>query len=792
MAKEIEDFRERKHSEPLWTNSMFGGMPAYQISVLYKANLIQYVDKVLTIGLPSTSSYVFLYFIGFYFLLITLGVDRWVAVFGAFGFGFSSFFFVIIEAGHTSQAHAIGYMAPVMAGIIMCYRKKILVGALLTALALALELYTNHLQITYYLMLMIFIFLIAELYRTFKEKIWNNFFKASAALSVAVVVALLCNITNIWTTYEYGKYSTRGPSDLTITDSENRTTGLDKDYATEWSYGISESLSLLIPNAKGGFSGAVGTYNKSPLEKVEPQYRQMVAGADQYWGNQIFLLGPDYSGAIIILLFFAGLILVKGSLRWWLLAAALLSMMLAWGRNFMMLTDFFLDHVPGYNKFRSVSMAMVVAEFCIPLLAALALDNIFKNPNVIQEMKKKVRWVAGGVIGFVLLITLFPGITGLQKENEYDKTFAAIKQNQPDVTDKQISDYLDQLLPQMENVRHAIFQADALRTLLFMLVAAALIWLYFKYKFDKKYFAAGMIILLLLDMWTVDKRYLNDSKFISKARAEVPFNMTQSDQLIKQLEPTPAYRVLNISVDAFQDASTSYFHHSIGGYHGAKMKRYKELIDYHLSPAVQSLRQRISRRDSLLTTQLQVHPALNMLNAKYIIYSEEGGVLQNPKALGNAWFVSEYKIVANADSEITALGNFNPAATAIVDKKFSEQLNGFTPQSDSTQIIYLASYEPNDLVYQSKTSSEQLAIFSEIYYDKGWNAYVDGKLTPHFRCNYVLRAMRVPAGEHKIEFKFEPVAFASGEKISLAASVLILLAVAGIGFMEWKKKIIST
>jgi hypothetical protein len=720
-------------------------------------------------------------------LLITLGVDKRIAVLGAFGFGFSSYFFVILEAGHTSKAHAIGYMAPVMAGIIMCYRNKILAGAIISSLFLALELYANHLQITYYLMLMILVYLLTEIIRTAKEKSWNKFIRASSALAVAVMFAVLCNITNLWATFEYGKYSTRGPSDLTITDEANRTSGLDKDYATEWSYGISESLSLMIPNAKGGFSGTIGTNNKDALQKVDPQFRQMLNGADQYWGDQLFLLGPDYSGAIIILLFFLGLVLVKGQMRWWIVAATVLSMMLAWGKNFMPLTEFFLDHVPGYNKFRAVSMTMVIAMFCIPLLAALALDSIFKNPAVIDEMKKKVRWVTGGIIGFVLLLTIFPGITGLQKTDEYEKTFSGIKQNQPDVTDKQISDYLDQLLPQLETVRHAIFQADALRTLIFMLLAAALIWMYYRFKWNKKYFAAGIIALLLLDMWTVDKRYLNNDKFISKVRADVPFQMSQSDQLIKQLEPTPAYRVLNISVDAFQDASTSYFHHSIGGYHGAKMKRYKELIDYHLSPAVLELRQKISRRDSMLTTQLQVHPVLNMLDAKYIIYSEAGGVLRNPRALGNAWFVNEYKLVANADSEITSLGNFDPSATAIVDKRFADELHGLASANDSSKGISLISYEPNDLIYQSKTASEQLAVFSEIYYDKGWNAYVDGKLTPHIRCNYVLRAMRVPAGEHKIEFKFEPVVYGTGEKISFAASLIILLAAAGAAFMEWKK-----
>ncbi|MBK5284323.1 MAG: YfhO family protein [Bacteroidia bacterium] len=788
MSKEVSDFRDRTNTEALWTNSMFGGMPSYQISADYKANLMRYVDTVVTLGLPDSAAYVLLYFLGFYFLLITLGVDKRVAVFGAFAFGFSSYFFLLIDVGHTSKAHAIGYMAPVLAGIIMCYRKNLLAGAAIAALALALEIYANHLQITYYLTLLISIFLLTEIYRTVKEKLWSNFIKASAALSVAVILAVLCNITNLWATYEYGKYSTRGPSDLTMINSANRTSGLDKDYATQWSYGVVESLTLIIPDAKGGPSGRIGNSHKDALEKIDPQMRQSVASADQYWGDQIFTAGPTYAGIIAVFLFVLGIILVRGTLRWWLVIGAVLSVMLAWGKNFMPLTEFFLDFVPGYDKFRAVSMTLVIAEFCIPLLGALALDNILKNPNVIDESKKKIRWAAGGFIGFVLLLTIFPEITGLTKENEYERTMSEIKRSQPDVTEKQISDYLDQLMPQVAIARHAIFQTDAMRSLLFLLLAAALIFVYYKYKFDKKYFILGMIALVLLDMWPVDRRYLDKSKFISKARAEAPFPMTRSDEIIRNIEKQPAYRVLNLSADVFNDASTSYYHHSIGGYHGAKLKRYKELIDYYLSADVEYLKQQITKNDAQLTQSLVRFPVLTMMNTKYIIYSPEGGIIQNPSAAGNCWFVNEFKLVANADSEITSLRDINPTMTAIVDQRFGNELKGLVPNKDTTQKITLTSYEPNDLVYQSKTTTEQLAVFSEIYYDKGWNVYVDGKLTPHFRADYVLRAMRVPAGEHKIEFKFEPAVYNIGEKISLAGSALLLLMVAGIGFREWKKK----
>src|SRR5258706_4270516 len=788
MSKEISDYREKHHSEPLWTNSMFGGMPAYQISVLYKANLIQYIDKIIMLGLPGDSGYAFLFFVGFYFLLITLGVDKRVAVFGALAFGFSSYFFIFIETGHTSKVHAIGYMAPVMAGVIMCYRKNILIGAVVAALALSLELYANHLQITYYLMLLVVVFILAEIYRTVKEKLWGNFIKASSALLVAVVLGVLSNITNLWATYEYGKYSTRGASDLTITDAKNRTSGLDKDYAVDWSYGISESLTLLIPDAKGGASGRIGNEHREAFNSVQGDMKQVIGGQDQYWGDQMFTAGSAYAGAIACLLFVAGLIFVRGTLRWWLAGATVLSLFLAWGKNFMPFTEFFLDYVPGYNKFRAVSTTIIVAEFCIPLLAALALDNIFKNPNIINETKKNVKWVIGGLLAFVIFITAFPSATSLQKTDEFNKMLNAVKQGQPNIPEKQIVDYLDTMMPQLEVVRTAILRADAMRTLFFMLAAAAFIWAFWRFKFDKKYFIAGMILLVLLDMWTVARRYLDKKDFVSAGKIDNPFEMSQSDQMIKRLEPNPTYRVLNVAADTYNDASTSYFHHSIGGYHGAKLKRCKELIDYYLGPATAHIRDRFEAKDMLVRPYIENHPVLNMLDTKYIIYSPEGGIIRNDKDLGNAWFVHEFQLVANADSELLSLQKINPAATAIIDKQFSDELKGLSIVPDSAAKITLDSYEPNHLVYTSSASSEQLAVFSEIYYDKGWNAYVDGKLASHIRADYLLRAMRVPAGNHKIEFKFEPKVYDTGEKISFASSLILLLFCAGVVFIEIRKK----
>jgi hypothetical protein len=771
MSKEIVDYREKTGIDPLWTNSMFGGMPAYQISVKYKGNLVRFFDDIFQLGLPHPAGLVFLYMLGFFILLIVLKVNPWLSIAGAIAFGFSSYFFIILEAGHNSKAHAIGYMAPVLAGVILTYRGKYISGGILTLLFLALEINAGHPQITYYLFLLLLIFGIAEFAGALKTKTLPSFIRASVIVILAGLIGVLTHITNLWATYEYGKETIRGKSELSV-NKENKTTGLDKDYATQWSYGIGETFSLLVPNIKGGATGLIGN-NEYALKNVDPQYKEAVAGnANQYWGDQPFTSGPVYAGAIIVFLFIYGLFIIKGRMKCWLLTGTLLSIMLAWGKNFMPLTNFFLDYFPGYNKFRAVSMTLVIAELTLPILAMLALNTLILEPSVFKKKMKILQFQVnpfflsfGITTGLLLLFAIMPNvffrflsaqeISGIAQQTKSNPAYAT-----------QIADFY----ANVEIARRAIMRADVFRSLVFILLAGAVIWAFAANKI-KSGVAIGLIsVLILVDMWPVNKRYLNDENFISKSKAEKPFQATRADELIlKDIDPN--YRVLNLTVDPFADAGTSYFHKSIGGYHGAKLRRYQELYDHHLK------------------SKFNMN-VLNMLNTKYIIQPDDKkqpSVYPNMKALGNAWFVEEIKQVKNADEEINTLSDFNPETAAIVDERFNKYLDGFTPAFDSTARIKLIQYAPNHLQYQVNTNKDQLTVFSEIYYDKGWNAYVDGVLTPHFRVNYVLRGMIVPEGKHLVEFKFEPKVFAVGEKISLASSLLLILLVIGGGFWEIRK-----
>ncbi len=789
MSKEIADYREKTGGkEALWTNSMFGGMPAYQISVIYHGNLMKYVNTILMLGLPHPSGYVFLFMLGFFILLLALKVDPWVGVVGAIAFGFSSYFFIILSAGHNSKAHAISLMAPVVAGFILTYRGKYLLGGALTALFLSLELFANHLQITYYLCIFLAIYCLAELVSAVIKKEFPSFLKASVVIGIAAFLAVLPNITNIWATYEYGKYTTRGKSDLTQNElgksnAYDKTDGLDRSYATGWSYGVGETMTLLIPNFKGGSSDQIGTHHADALKDVTPEMRQYVGQMDGYYGDQPFTSGPVYAGAIVLFLFVLGLFIVKGPLKWAILFATLLSILLSWGSNYMSFTNFFFDHVPGYNKFRAVSMILVIAEFTLPLLAILALDQALKSKDFFKERvkapfidfyveNKKAFLISFALTGgLCLLFILMPGL------NDYFKSYAAytdgsmtnerqhlygqiVKQAGPETT--------NMLLDGLESARKAIFKADCWRSLIFITLSAALLFYYFKSGFQRGIVIAGLGVFVLCDMFPIDKRYLNDANFVPKQQVENPYQPSAADLQI-MADKDPDFRVWNLAVNTYNDASTSYFHKSIGGYHGAKLKRYQELIEFHLAKNNQSV--------------------LNMLNTRYVIIPDKDQqpvVQQNPNALGNAWFVKEYKLVANADSEITALSHFDPAMTAIVDRKFEDNLKGLTPAKDSQAVIKLTQYEPNDLMYETHNKGEGLAVFSEIYYEKGWNAYVNGTLMPHIRANYVLRAMRLPAGDNKIEFKFEPKVYLIGEKISMAGSILLLLVCAGSGFLAWR------
>ncbi len=790
-AKEILDFRKAHNTEPLWTNSMFGGMPAYQISVLYPSNLIQYVNKVLTLGIPNPANYVFLYFLGFYLLLLVLRIDWRLAALGALAFGLSSYFFIIIEAGHNTKAEAIGYMAPVLAGIILTYRGRFLIGGALTALAMALEINANHPQITYYLFMIIILMLIVQAYSTWKERAWKTYILATGIVGAVTVLAVLTSITSLWATQDYGKYSTRGQSELAAKKSS---TGLDRDYVFGWSYGNAEAWTLLVPNFKGGSSSVPLGKDESVLEKVNPNYRQNIANFSSYWGDQQFTSGPVYVGAIICFLFLLGLFIVEGNDRWWLLAGTILSIFLAWGKNFPGFNYWMFDHFPAYNKFRSVTIALVIAEFCMPVLAILALNKVLNTPKLLETKKRNLFIGMGLALGITLLIAVSPTMFSdvykteqvvrdgkVVNVSEYDQLKGEIKKQ--GANDAQAGEFLDNL----EIARKAVLSADAWRSFIFIALACGLVYGYSRYKFKKEFLLVGMGLLIVVDLWAVDKRYLNDADFKEVKEAGVPYEMKKVDQEILR-DQSPDYRVMNLQ-DPFNDARTSYFHKSIGGYHGAKLKRIKELIDYRLDPEVNMIISSFKSKDPRMVDQaLASASCINMLNGKYIIYNVDASPLPNQHALGNCWFVKDFRMVANADSEINAMGTFDPATAAVIDERFKPMVENLHPNADSTATIKLTSYQANDLNYQSNSKAEQLAIFSEIYFEGGWNAYIDGKLTAHLRADYLLRGLRVPAGSHKIEFKFEPTLYSTGEHISLASSLILLVLVGGVLFKVIKEK----
>lgn len=747
-AQEIKDFRKNTGQEALWTNSMFGGMPAYQISVQYNDNYVGKINWILMLG-KAPASYLFLALIGFYVLLLAFGLSPWLAVTGAIAYGFSSYYFIILVPGHITKYIAMAYMAPVIAGIVYAFRKNLLAGLSIFGISLALQLHANHYQITYYTFIIILFYLLAEFIVSIQSKAIVSFIKKVAGVTLIAAIAFLCDFSKFYTTYEYSHYSTRGKSDLT-SDMHNKTSGLDRDYATGWSYGKTETFNLLIPNLMGGSSSGElskksETY-KFLADNNVPNAEQIVKNIPLYWGPQPSTSGPVYIGAIVIFLFFLGIFLVKSHLRWWLIGVTVLAIMLAWGRHLMWFSNLFFDFVPGYSKFRTVSMILVIVEFAMPLLGILAVKEIVDQKVSKESFIQAFKWSLGIVGGLCLFFLVFAG--GLfDFSGDIDSRLIA-------------SGWPQQLIDLIRADRQSLLQADAFRSLVFILLAAGALALFYFKKLSEKPFIIILSLLILVDLWMVNRRFVNENNFVNKYDAEIPYQATNADLEILK-DPDPNYRVLNTTVDVFNDASTSYYHKSIGGYHGAKMKRYQELIE-----------RQISKNNMAV---------LNMLNTKYIIV--EGKDRQpipqrNPGALGNAWFVDSLHIVANADAEIEALSNFDPAKVAICDKRFEKEFKNIPLIKDSASVIKLTHYQPNKLNYESRNHNDGLAVFSEIYYDKGWNAYIDGQLTPHFRVNYVLRAMYVPKGNHQIEFRFEPKSFSLGNKISaVSSSILILLLV---------------
>ena len=761
MSKEVKEFRAEHGEEPFWTNRAFGGMPTYQLSTYYPNDFIKKIDSVLRF-LPRPADYLFLYFLGFFILLLVLKVDWKLAFIGSLAFGFSTYFIIILGVGHNAKAHAIAYMPIVLAGIILVFKNKYLQGFTLTALAMALEINTSHPQMTYYLLFMILIFGIVYLITAIKNKELSNYFKKIGILFVAIFLAVGVNATSLLATKEYAKESTRSKSELTINpdgSAKEKTSGLSKSYITEYSYGILETFNLFIPRFMGGSNNenlGKDSYTYRFLKDIagRKQALSYAENAPMYWGKQPIVAAPAYIGAIMILLFVLGIFLVKGNLKKWLVAATIFSILMSWGKNFGFLTNLFIDYMPLYNKFRAVSSIQVIAELAVPLLGILAiqkfLDTSISKEVKLDALKKSVIIVAGLALFFTLT-----GTSIFSFESYRDPMFENMA---PGFSEALIKD------------RKEIFFQDSLRTLILVSFFALSLWLFVKEKLNKKILLGIFLIFVVVDMVGIAKRYVNNDDFISASKLEKPFEKSEID--IEIQKDKGHFRVINFMVNPMNDGSTSFFHNSIGGYHAAKPRRFQELYEFQIAK-----------------NNIEV---LNMLNTKYIIFPDENNkamVQLNDEANGNTWFVENIKLVDSADEEIKALDSLNTKITAIVNREFESKLQGFKFEKDTTAIIELISYQANKLVYKSNTVTDQMVVFSEIYYKNGWNAYVDGELTPHFRVNYVLRAMIVPKGEREIVFKFEPQVIKTGNTITLISYVLMLLIPIGWYFKEKKKNV---
>ena len=764
MSKQQKDFKEATGEETYWTNSAFGGMPTYQLGAHYPNNYIKKLDLTLRF-LPRPADYLFLYFMGFYVLMLVLRVEYKLAALGALAFGFSTYLIIILGVGHNSKAHAIAYMPLVLSGILLTFRKRYLFGFLLTAVAMALELVANHFQMTYYLMFLVLVLGMAYLVDAYKKQDLPHYFKAVGVLSLAVILAVGLNATNILATQEYAKESTRGQSELTINPDGSAkkeiTTGLDRDYITEYSYGILETFNLYIPRFLGGGSHEdVGkdseSYQFFLKQGVPPlEAREYVKQTPTYWGNQTIVEAPAYVGAVVIFLFVFALFLVKGRLKWWLVGGSLLSLILSYGDSqpFKFVTDFFIDYVPLYNKFRAVSSTQVVLELCIPVLAVLGLVKLFnkndnKDEDKLKALKLTVIITAGLALVFLLFkSSLFSFVGG--SDAYYRQNFG------PRFMEALIAD------------RKAFFTQDTLRTLVLVLLAAGAIYLFLIKKLSETKVIMAFAVLILVDLVGVDRRYVNNDSFVPSIRMNKPYQATPVDQAIMQ-DPGH-FRVFDLVSRA--PAKASYFYNSLSGYHAAKLKRYDELYDFYISK-----------------NNINV---LNMLNTKYIIAEDEEGKpfpYTNPDANGNAWFVENIQFVKSANEEIQALDSLDTKRVAIMlaDNEYASFLKEDI-MIDTTATITVEAYQPNYIKYKSSSAVDGFVVFSEIYYKDGWNAYVDGKLSPHSRVNYLLRGMKVPAGTHDIEFKFEPQVIKTGGNIALASSIVFVLLLFGGIFYNFKK-----
>ena len=779
-GQEVKEYYEQTGERSRWTNSLFGGMPMYQIAPSYDSTKsLQWVQKAYQLFLPDYVCLTFMLMLGFYILLRVFGIPVWLAGLGGIMWAFSSYFFILISAGHIWKFITLAYVPPTIAGIVLAYRGKLLWGGILTALFVALQITSNHVQMSYYFFFVILFFVGAYFEKAWRTKTLPQFFKASAVLIVAALVGIAANVSNLYHTYAYSKETMRGKSELVQTgDAAKQTSsGLDRDYITQWSYGIDETLTLLVPNFKGGASAAL-SQSETAMSKANPMYSSLYGSLTQYFGTQPMTSGPVYVGAFVLFLFVLGCFIVKGPLKWALIGATFFSIVLSWGKNFMPLTDFFIDYVPLYNKFRAVSSILVIAEFTIPLLAIFALKRLLEEPEILKQEKKPLGISLLLTAGIALLLAVAPGSIGSGYVPAQEAQMLQNAVNQQMIPANELSG----ILANLGEMRAELVSSDALRSFIIIGIGCSLLWLYASGKLRRSLTIAGITILCLADMWGVNKRYLNDAQFVPHSIRTETFTKTNTDELILQ-DTSLDYRVLNFATSTFDDNNTSYWHKSVGGYHPAKLRRYQEMIEHHISPEMQAAYKAIAtaggEMDSVDANKFRV---LNMLNTKYFIFpagqQRQTVPILNPHAYGNAWFVNKVQYVNNANEEIDALDSIIPTETAVVDARFKDVLKGATESyKDSLSSIRLTSYAPNRLTYETNNAQDGIAVFSEIYYPDGWHVTIDGQPAELARADYILRTMYVPAGQHTIEMRFDPTSLHVTEGIAYGALALLVIGI---------------
>ena len=780
-GQEQSEYHARTGEVSRWTNATFSGMPTYQTAPSYSStNGLQKVMDAYHLWLPENVWYVFAYLLGFYILLRAFDFRKELAVLGSIIWAFSSYFFIIIAAGHIWKVMALAYLPPMIAGVVLAYRGRYLSGLLLTAIFTAFEVKANHVQMTYYYLFIILFMVIAFLVEAIRSHRLDRFAKATAVCFVGAALGICINLSNLYHTWQYGQESMRGKSELVKKNAANQTSsGLDRDYITQWSYGIDETWTLLIPNVKGGASVPLAA-NETAMEKANPEFYPIYQQIGQYWGEQPGTSGPVYVGAFVLMLFVLGLFIVKGPMKWALLAATVLSILLSWGRNFMPFTDFFLDYVPLYAKFRTVASILVIAEFTIPLLAMMALRRIVEDPQVLT---RNMRWVYvsfGLTAGVALLFALMPRFFF----NDFISSSERVALGQiPD-------EYRHALMANLTEMRQAVMTADCWRSFWIVTVGVVMLLLYRINKLKAAYMIAGVGVLCLVDMWQVNKRYLNDGMFVEKSVREAPQPMSHTDQLILK-DKGLDYRVLNLATNTFNENETSYYHKSIGGYHAAKLRRYQEMIEAYINPQMSRIMKAVADSDGDMTRVNgdSLFPVLNMLNTKYIIVPLQGGQtvpLLNPYAYGNAWFVDRLTFADNANKEIERIGQIDLRHEAVADKRFADVLGEAVAQ-DKNSVAKLLAYEPNQLTYEVSSDKGGVLVFSEVYYP-GWTATIDGQPAELGRVNYILRALRVPAGKHQVKLAFFPKSVDTTETIAYVAYVVLLLIIVGGLYDTWRRK----